>query len=106
MSSELLAEVTNTADGAPVEVAANRDLERFAIVIQAAAAAGTVTLEVYGPLEEWTVLREDKDLTLNPIFVVNGGPEQYYDKARLTFTGTGGTNRFRAKLRLPRPGAV
>jgi hypothetical protein len=106
MSIELLDTVTNTADDTAVEIAAQRDLFDFVVTIQASAAAGTWKVEAKGPLGLWAIVRDAVDATLNPIFVVNQTPNESYSAIRITPTGTGNTNTFRAQLRRPRPGAV
>lgn len=99
MAAELLDEVTNTNDAVNIEVAAGRDLSDYAVILQVYAAAGTFDVEVFGPLQEWTLLAEDVDPSVYPVVVINAGANEAYTAVRGRFTGTSNTNRFRAQLK-------
>jgi hypothetical protein len=106
--SRLLGARTNTADATPVVIGAGEspaitDLLPYFVQIQVIAAAGTCLVEVQGPGGNWTTHTSTADPITNDIINLSASKSEAYTAARVTFTGTGGTNTVRTRLETREP---
>lgn len=106
--SKLLAVRTNTADATPVVIGAGEspaiaNLLPFFVQIQVGAGAGTCLVEVQGPNGDWTTHTSGADPVTDDIINLSASKSEFYAAARVTFTGSGGTNTVRTRLELREP---
>ena len=90
--------ISNTADAAAEEIPGG-DLRPFYITVQVSAVAGTALLEVRVlPGGEWVTHTAAMDCAVDEVKILSGSIAEVYHSARVTFTGTSGTNTIRIGL--------